>query len=305
MQKLINLLYRYPVAQLKKFRRFGGYFKYRKIMAARKQMENASFSLPAVTSVNDGLPVYFLTGKKYIYQTLFCIHSLVLVSKAKFRFVLVDDGTFDDYLIDRIKKQLPGCTLVTANEIEHNLKCVLPIETFPNLHRKRKEYPHIKKLTDIHTIQADEWKLVLDSDMLFWSEPTSLIAWLNNPQKPLYMVDCVEAYGYTHKLMKQLADAEIKPLINVGAVGLNSKTILWQQLDNWIEILEKSEGKTYYLEQALTAMLIGNKSAVVLNKEYYLVNPAVINDKSAVLHHYVDLSKKLYFLDSWKHFVNK
>ncbi|AYL97256.1 glycosyl transferase [Mucilaginibacter celer] len=305
MQKLINFLYRIPKSRLKNIRRFGGYLNYRKMMASRKLMEKASFSLPPVISAKEGLPVYFLTGKNYLYQTLFCIRSLVLVSKIKLRFLLVDDGSFDEELINHIKKQLPEATIITKEIIAQNLENIIPPAQFPHLHHKRAVYPHIKKLTDIHTIPGDDWKLVLDSDMLFWREPREMLEWLHHPQRPLHMVDCDEAYGYSKKLMEELAGKTIKPLVNVGAIGLNSNAINWQNIERWVEVLEQREGTSYYLEQALSAMLIGDDNAVVLPPGKYIVNPckATIAAQNGVLHHYVDLSKEGYYKLAWKKLV--
>lgn len=304
LQQIINILYRYPRSTFKTYKRFGGYFSYRKMINGNKQMAKASFRLPSVISYPDGLPVYFLTGKKYLYQTLFCIQSLAKVSETKFRFVLVDDGSFDDLIIDQIKKQLPGARIVTNDIIEKNLQQHLPISLYPTLHAKRKVYPHIKKLMDVHTIQNDEWKLVLDSDMLFWNTPTDLLNWLKEPNQPIHMKDCVESYGYTQKLMEQLCNSSIPQLLNVGAIGLKSSTINWAKLNKWIEILEQQEGASYYLEQALTAMLIGDQNSIILNANTYIVNPAGLNQPADVLHHYVDLSKKIYFGQAWKKLLN-
>jgi len=305
MQSLINFLYRNPRSQLQKFRRFGGYFNYRSMMNGRREMEQRSVELPPVSSHVNGLPVYFLTGKNYVYQTLYCIQSLIKISAGQFKFILVDDGSFTTTLIERVAKQLPGAQVITAEEIGKNLQNALPEARYPHLHKKRAVYPHIKKLTDVHTIPGDAWKLVLDSDMLFWHEPADLISWLNYPQQPLHMVDCTEAYGYSQQLMEQLAGSAVKPLLNVGAIGLKSEAINWDKLENWVKTLEEQEGTSYYLEQALSAMLIGNAGALVLKAEDYIVNPGAdqIKSKTGILHHYVDLSKEGYFKQAWKHFL--
>ena len=270
-------------------------------MGSRKLMEKASFNLQPICSYPEGLPIYFLTGKNHLYQTLFCIKSLTQFTKTKFKFVLVDDGSFDNKLIKRIHFQLPGATVIERSLIDENLKINLPVEQYKNLHYKRAVYPHIKKLTDIHTIPGDKWKLVLDSDMLFGDEPTEMLNWLTAPDKPLCMIDSQQSYGYSVQLMENLCSSKIKPLINVGAIGLNSQKIDWDKVDNWVKILEETEGKTYYLEQALSAMLIGDANAVVLNKDKYIVNPDI--HSKGVLHHYVDLSKESYYKSDWKKFI--
>lgn len=307
LQQIINTLYRHPKSALKKVKRFGGYTGYYSMQKSGKQMMRASLNLPAVSSLDGDLPVYFLTGKNHLYQTLFCIQSLSKVTAAKFKYTLVDDGTFDDEVIIQINRQLPGARIVTQNEINNNLNKCLPYNLYPNLNQKRKVYPHLKKITDIHSISnTNAWKLVLDSDMLFWNDPQEMIDWIIKPQLPIHMVDCTEAYGYSKKLMEELAGTNIKPLINVGIIGLNSNDINWKNIETWIKKLEEQEGTSYYLEQALTAMLIGDKASMVLQAEQYIVNPDNddVKNKGGILHHYVDLSKKDYFNMAWKQFID-
>jgi hypothetical protein len=304
LQQIINVLYRHPLSRLKRYRRFGGYFSYGAMMRGSRNMAKASLSLPPVSCSDDGLPIYFLTGKNYLYQTLFCIRSLIKFSDEEFRFVLVDDGSFDETLVAQIRQQLPGCTIVMQHETDKNLQQRLPLQQYPHLYQKRKVYPHLKKLTDIHTLPGNDWKLVLDSDMLFWDTPHEIIQWLKKPEQPIHMVDCVESYGYSKQLMEKLSGIHIPSLLNVGAIGLNSGEIDWAGLDNWINTLEKEEGSSYYLEQALTAMLIGNKTSVVLDTDKYRVNPLMDDARSSALHHYVDLSKKYYYTQAWKKLIN-
>lgn len=305
MQSVINFLFRTPRSKLATFRRFGGYFNYRSMVNGSKQMDICSWKLPPISSEPSELPIYFLTGRKYLYQTLFCIQSLIKASGARFKFILIDDGSFDKQLIERISQQLPGAQIITSTQIGQNLKKLLPEAHYPHLHQKRAVYPHIKKLTDIHTLPDGSWKLVLDSDMLFWREPADIINWLDDPRQPLHMVDCVEAYGYSRKLMETLSGSTIKPSLNVGAIGLKSEHIDWDKLESWVKTLEEREGTSYYLEQALSAMLIGSADSVVLKADEYIVNPAKdqIKNKSGILHHYVDLSKEGYFKQAWKHFL--
>jgi hypothetical protein len=304
MQKLINKLYRHPISAFKRYQRFGGYFEYQKMLYGSRLMEKASLQLPPIPSFEHGFPVYFLTGKNYLYQTLFCIQSLVKVTGLKFLFILVDDGTLDNMLLTLIVRLLPGARVVAAKTIEQNLGQKLPAAVYPNLTAKRKVYPHLKKLTDIHTLDGADWKLVMDSDMLFWRYPAEVITWLKNPQKPIHMLDCVESYGYSKPLMEQLCGDKLPDLINVGIVGLNSAALNWGRLDKWIFELESKEGGSYYLEQALTAMLLGSQQSIVLNQEDYKVNPQSLMHERNILHHYVNLSKKIYFMQAWKHMLS-
>ena len=302
LQHFINFFYRHPKSVIKRYRRFGGFINYQKMLAGRRLMEKAALHLAPGVSYADGAEVYFLTGKKYLYQTLFCIHSLVKVSSANFKFVLIDDGSFDYELLQIINRLLPGADVITQKMVKENLARFLPQQQFAVLHQKRRVYPHIKKLTDIHTIPGNNWKLVLDSDMLFWADPVNIMKWLKNPDKPLHMKDCQNSYGYSKQLMEKLSGSQVPDAVNVGVIGLNSAQINWTKLNEWVKTLEQEEGTSYYLEQALTAMLIGGAPAEVLPANEYIVNPdtSAIENYTGTLHHYVDLSKEGYFKKAWK-----
>lgn len=300
IQSLINQLYRFPVSKWKTINRFGGLISYKKMLAGKREMIKASTKLPPILSDEHGYSIYFLTGKNYLFQTFFCAFSLVQASNNSFQFILIDDGSFDELLKTQAKEQMPGVKIISKVEIADNLLAKLPIQDFPYLHRKREVYPHIKKLIDIHTINDQGYKLVLDSDMLFWDEPIEIIDWLKNPSGALHMVDCEESYGYNKDLMESLCEAKIPELVNVGILGLQSKTINWIALERWAKTLEETEGASYFLEQALSTMVIANQKRTILSNDDYLVNPNDGEERQKILGHYVDLSKKEYFETAWK-----
>lgn len=305
IQAMINKYYRYPKAKRKEIERFGGKLAYKEMLAQKEAMTKSITNFKPFKKSSGNLKLYFLTGKKYIDQTLYCIISLERQLIDTFKYVMVDDGTFDNDLIDFVKSKIPAIEIITKDEIDKNIAQYLPINKYPILNKKRQEYPHIKKLTDIHTLNNCEgYKIVLDSDMLFYHEPIELKQWLAHPDKAIHMVDCEEAYGYDHLLMEKLCGSSIPKLVNVGIFGIESSKIIWDNLESWTQELEQEAGASYYLEQALSAMLIAGKPALVLDKEKYKVNPSEneIDECKATLHHYVDLSKKGYYTKAWKKF---
>ncbi len=306
IQSLINQLYRYPVSRWKTIQRFGGIISYRQMLRGKKEMIKASRNLPPIISYEDGYKIYFLTGSDYLYQTLFCAFSLMKVSKTQFQFVLIDDGSFDEKLKSQASKQMPGVRIITKEEIDRNLLSKLPLSDFPYLHHKRKVYPHIKKLTDIHTLTDETYKLVLDSDMLFWSNPKEVISWLKKPNGSLHMIDCIESYGYSKETMKSLTGSDIPNSVNVGIIGMDSSRVIWTELERWCMELETKEGSSYFLEQALTTMLLATSNRKALNERSYIVNPPneVVLNGTGILHHYVDLSKASYFKNAFNVILN-
>ncbi|MBB4107796.1 glycosyl transferase [Pedobacter zeae] len=303
IQQILNTLYRHPLSNLKTWQSFGGYLAYRKMLRAEKQMKLASKGIFIKSPKNNKriLEVYFLTGKRFWHQTVFCAYSLQKKTDHPIKFIFFDDGSLSKKLILSYQKQVPNSVFVMNDEIEERLKANLFAEKYPFLHHKREIYPHIKKLIDVH-FAATGWKLVLDSDMLFWRQPEEMLAWLKKPKTPFYILDIESAYGFPLKEMEKLTGSTIPKQINVGIIGLKSDEIDFHNLEKWGKALENQYGGNYYLEQALSAMLIGDQTSVVGDKDEYIVYPSEtqVKHEEGILHHYVAVSKKWYFNHAWQ-----
>jgi hypothetical protein len=207
-----------------------------------------------------------------------------------------------DANINLLRRALPGLRVIGQAEVLDSLEARLPVGRYPELRRRRLVYPHLRKLTDIHTT-GDGWKLVLDSDMLFHKKPEFLLCWLAAPDRPCHMVDIADAYGYSTGLLRELVDCELPPRVNVGICGLNSDVIDWDKLEHWCKQMLAREGTQYLMEQALVAMLVAGKECAVAPVRDYIVGPSreEAERPTAVLHHYIAESKAWYFRFAWRH----
>lgn len=273
---------------------------------AKLEMENAVYQLQPLPGFGTGnaLEIHFLSGKQFWYQTCFCAYSMAQQSKVNLSPVIYDDGTLAPNHYIEFKRIFPNVRIITKEVIQAQLETHLPEQQFPYLRQRRLTYPNLRKLTDIH-IGSSGWKLVLDSDMLFFQPPTFLINWLRSPQVPCHMVDVETAYGYSQSLMTSLAGVSIPDRINVGICGLNSDDLDWHELEFWCKTLIEQEGTHYYQEQAIVAMLMARQNCAIAAEADYLVLPdrAEVLSPKAVLHHYVADSKPWYFRYGWRNAV--
>ena len=146
----------------------GGPLEQRRTKNGRLEMVKAAKLLPEVAPKGEPeLRVHFLTGASYWYQTLFCAWSLQANSPARITPVLYDDGSLSPELVAPIIKIFPDAHIISTAQIETRLDDILPWATFPTLPQRRIEQPLIRKLIDIFAGES-EWKLLLDSDMLFF-----------------------------------------------------------------------------------------------------------------------------------------
>ena len=301
--RLLYAIWHRPLAGIARSRREGGPFNQLLNWRGAAAMERAAARLPPRPHPAAGAPeVCFLTGRRFWYQTAFCCWSLCQQSGREFAPVFIDDGSFDPALRDECMRLFPGARLLGAAEAEAALDTHLPSGRFPALRGQRLTYVHLRKLTDAHAGHGG-WRLVLDSDMLVFRRPDALLSWLDAPDRPVHMLDVKDAYGYPAAALAALAPGRPVPeRLNVGVCGLRSDAIDWEKLEFWCQRLLSDYGTSYFLEQALVALLLSGESPLRLPAEDYLLMPTESECRrpKAALHHYVAESKRGYFRHAWR-----
>jgi len=264
-------------------------------------MESAAPRLPVLDGHSPPLELHVVTGRRFWYQTAFCLWTFERHSGRRLQPTIYDDGTLTERFMIPLRRLFPQATFVTASETRARLDSCLPASRYPTLRDRWIHYPNIRKLIDVHAGRSG-WKLVVDSDLLFFRRPSLLVDWLDDPSRPLHAVDVATSYGYSRQLLASLADRPVEDLVNVGLTGLDGDEIDWDQLEMWCRTLHEREGTHYYLEQALVAMMVAGRPCTVAPRREYvtLPDPAEAVECRAVMHHYVGNSKRAYFRDNWR-----
>ncbi len=126
--------------------------------------------------------------------------------------------------------------------------------------------------------------------------------WLASPDRPVHMVDVQNAYGYPYAALLGLVGEQVPARVNVGICGLDSDSLDWDRIESWCARLLSEFGTSYYLEQALVALVLVGKTSLRLPQADYCLLPddAECRRPTAALHHYVDLSKRGYYRHAWR-----
>lgn len=267
----------------------------------RTAMTAAARTLPAPSRAGAPMEVHLLTGARFWDQTAFCLWTLARHSGRALAPVIYDDGSLSPSHRDALARLFPATRFVARSEAIARLDELLPTARFPALRERWLHYPNLRKLIDPH-LGRRGWKLVLDSDLLFFRRPEFLLSWLDAPDRPLHAVDCETAYGYSRSLMESLAGAPLADLVNVGLTGLRSDDLDWEKIERWCATLLAREGPHYYLEQALIAMLVAGRDCAIAPAYDYVTcpQPPEVDACAAVMHHYVAQSKRWYFRHNWR-----
>lgn len=280
----------------------GGPIEQWRTARGRRAMQRAAATLPPLTAPpSRPLELHLLTGRHFWDQTAFCLWTFARTAQRPVHPVLYDDGTLPETARTALAQVFPTARFVHREAIRAALDAHLPANRFPVLRDRWRHYPNIRKLIDIHLGQSG-WKLVLDSDLLFFRPPTCLVHWLDSPTRPLHAVDVENAYGYPIALLSALAGAPVRARVNVGLCGLRSDSLDWDRIESWCRTLIARHGTSYYLEQALVATLTAGQECTVAPAGDYVTcpQPPEAGECRAVMHHYVAGSKTWYFRHNWR-----
>lgn len=308
--QILYQLWHRPVAAARDSIRRGGPLVQWRAARGRTAMQAAALALPPPPARVPGVPfsVHLLTGRRFAYQTVFCLHTLARHCPAPLAPELYDDGTFDAASRGLVLRLFPGATIHPQAETIARLDSALPAARFPVLRERWANYPHIRKLTDVHAGRVG-WRLVLDSDLLFWREPRLLLDWASAPDRPLLATDCEENYGYPRPVLERLAGRPVPARLNVGLCGFRSDALDWEFLEHAAGVLIREHGTSYYLEQGLCALLAARHPGGPLQVPFadYLTMPDApeVARPTAAMHHYVDLSRDTYHIAAWRRALEK
>jgi hypothetical protein len=297
-----NSIWRRPIKELRALARDGGPLERRKTNAGHAAMREAAKTLPAMLppDLDLGNRIHMLTGERFWYQSVYCVASLQLASEERVTPLFYSDGTLDNSARAHISRILPWAEFRDTALIDSQLDAILPCERFSSLRARRKDFILLRKLTDIH-IFPEAWKLVLDSDMLFFRAPVEMLEWFRQPHS-MHMLDIDDAYGYPVNYLQSLVGHPLPKRINSGLYGIESSRIDWSLLEYWCAQQLTDFGPSYLQEQGLTAMILAGEDVHALPEEEYVLMPTVREGRMrrAVMHHYVAHSKRSYFQCGWR-----
>ena len=301
--RLVYLFYHAPVGAFKK-----GVGKTVRGWRGKRRLARAvsAFELrePPTAANAEPLTLHLLIGARFLAEACLVSHSLAWAAGRPVEPRFYDDGTLtaDDTALLRAK--LPRAHFVMIDEIEARVAERLPESRYPCLRRLRPAYPHLRKLTDLHQFPG-EWKLVSDADVLFFNRPKELLAHLAAP-RATHMVDIQPAYGVPKDILDRLAGRPVHPQANVGLTHLRSSGVDWDFVEHCAATILATHGFSYYLEQALMAVLLARAEAVPLGPDY-VVYPDVATARAArsAALHYVDDSRSYYYDFAWRQVLER
>lgn len=231
----------------------------------------------------DDFSIHMIFGHRDVLTALWSLGSFYAVSKSIGRLFVHDDGTLTEVDRGHIYRLFPSATVISRSELPPDAHFL----RYSHIEKlSRASYWQAKKILDPYRVSNTEWVLVLDSDMLWFKDPTFI---------PSALVDGVPwmmSNGHTKCTVDFKDGTRLTPelaILNAGIIFFRKDHFELSRLNDFLERL--SEKDQYFIDQAGYAYAL--RGVKVLPQETYSVKSYV--EDGLIVRHYTSPSRARFF----------
>ncbi len=258
-------------------------------------------SLPIFNTIDSSVcEVHVLTSAADYLNLIWALKSFYHYSRRSYALCIHDDGSLTSEQCSILKHHFPNARLIYRFLADET---VLPrLTDYPRCLEFRKTNQLSPKIFDFAAYLKSDRMLLLDSDILFFAEPTELLKRVEDPQYCLNSVnqDVATAYTVEPAVVKEKCGFELCPRFNSG-LGLIHRASL--NLD-WLEeflALPDIIGYFWRIEQTLLALCSSRYGVELLPDAYNVRREEGLNGSPC--RHYVGRIRHLMYREGVRHLV--
>lgn len=233
--------------------------------------------------------------------------NLVWTLKTFYRFAEVDfplfihDGGLTPRQADRLQQHFPDATIVAQAEADEQITSYLRSRGLFRCLDFRLRSHFGRKLFDFFVFSESERIISLDSDVLFFRQPSGLIACPNGLRRNLFNRDCDYWYPLDLDGMEATFGVRPEPRINSGVSSIWCDSLDLGRIEAWLSepAIYKSPWLTEQTLHALNSTVYG----VGLLPDTYASGSTNLPINERVCHHYPNAFRHLMYAEGMAYLV--
>lgn len=232
--------------------------------------------------------VHMLIEHRRVEEGAWAVYSLVRYPGIDLLPIFHDDGSLTVSDTNFLKHLFLGCRVITRNEADAQIESYLTSHNFQNCLRLRESLKFSLKLIDVIYFSRNPMVMLLDSDVLFFSDPGPGFEKSRIDQNACYMKDVASQYCCPAERMNILLGRSVVDRFNPGVaiVPTRKKDMkLIELLLNEPSFWKPNGEADYFAELTLWAALLDPQSSLVLPKQFALGAPKP-DEKHIIAAHY-------------------
>lgn len=259
-------------------------------------------TLPIINTTDYTCEIHVLTYKDDWLNLLWGLKSFYHYSKRHYALCIHDDGTLNSEQQAILKYHFPYARVIDRDQAE---KKVLPsLERYPRCLEFRKTNHLSPKIFDFAAYLESDRMLLLDSDVLFFQEPTELLERIENPKYGYNTVngDVASAYTVEPSLVAKQCGFQVIDRFNSGLGLIHRASLNLAWIEEFLE-LPNIIGHFWRIEQTLFALCSSRFGVELLPPAYDVHLGEGINDSPC--RHYVGSIRHLMYSEGIRELVQQ
>jgi len=240
------------------------------------------------------LSIHILTGHSDLTMLFWSLASFFSVTSLRGRLYVHSDGSLSRTDKDTLARLLPGSQVIEPGEVFEKYADVLQhysaIETF---RRNTKRFFYMKKLLDPYLFSGATMRLVLDTDILWFSQPVDIERVIKNQLHESIMLQGKSTGCYvTFQDGSRTSDKQSQ--YNAGMIVYHKDSLSLDKVNDYLERLDTSDStRDIFAEQAGYASCLAHLDW--LPTHVYSIKHAV--DANTVMRHYTGPRRVLFYAE--------
>jgi hypothetical protein len=280
--------------------------KYEKGLTAahyRDRVRKRILRTAPITETDDrACEIHVMTSSSDWLNMVWALKSFYWLAGRRYALCIHDDGTLDSRSQETLKSHFPRARVVMRAEAD--AKVFPMLKDYPRCSEFRRTNQLSPKVFDFAAYLESERMLLLDSDILFFEEPSELLRRVEDPGYKLntFNADTQSAYTVEPGAVPACGGFELKERINSGLALIHRDSM---RLD-WIEeflALPGVIGHFWRIEQTLYALCASRYGVELLPPEYDVHLEGGIDGSPS--RHYVGAIRHLMYSEGMRHLVRR
>jgi hypothetical protein len=246
------------------------------------------------------VPVHLLTGKNDWQLAAWMLASLFHFTEMVWPVVIHDDGTLPEDGRAMLQSLFRNTRFIPRSESDAAMAKAL--RAFPMCLQYRSSHPLGLKIFDMAHFAESNRFIVLDSDVLFFGQPTEIMDWSRGPE-PMecwFNEDIIEASLITIIDAHEDLGVNLWPHVNSGICLIHRPAIDFDFCDHALAVTSILRGKPWRVEQTLFALCASRFGRGGLLPRTYEVSLSRYAAHNAVARHYVGAVRQRFFGEGLK-----
>jgi hypothetical protein len=259
----------------------------------------AEWSWPFWNEKPKAVPVHVLTGRDDWQLAAWMLASWFHYTEHAWPVVIHDDGALPAQARDVFPRLFPSVRIIDRREADATIAPLL--REFPFCADYRRQHPLALKVFDIPHFAAGDRFLILDSDLLFFSYPREILAWVRSGADECWFnEDTQEGALITAAEAKTELGVKIWPRVNSGLCLLVKKAIDLDLCDRALAQTSIPRGHVWRIEQTLLMLCAARHGAGGLLPRAYEVSLGKKAAPDAITRHYVGAVRDQFYAEGLK-----